>query len=366
MSERKALYYGQMELIPGIVCDGYILDDNTSVLSERGTADLLGMDQKTLEIVRGNWPPIFLKLFTDKDYIMRGNYIKVLAPSPHYGRNIVVYTTMDIETIIRAYATAFVKKGLRKNQLHIGERAVALSIALIRTALDTAIKQACGFSPNIQETAQKHYRDAVRVLKEMGLQCSVPGDIATKKDIATFLKVPESTLSSFLRKYHTEIKPVRLDHATILALGSRAHRMYVAKIAAGMDTEISMEIKKQMFGDLGFCANTQTKSEIQWRQALARAFEGFGLQYNYPIGRYRVDFFVEKLMLVLECNGYAHRYYDPEEEAKREKAITRRYALVRFHHQASWPALVNAILQARPGTTMKVYDSADVCNQPQN
>jgi len=353
-------------LIPGIVCDGYILDDNTSVLSERGTADLLGMNHMTLNIMAGNWPPIFLKSFTDNDYIMAGNLVEVSAPkSRYYGRKIIVYTALDIETIIRAYATAFVKKGLRKNQLHIGERAVTLLITLVRTALDTAIKQACGFSPNIQETAQKYYKDAVRVLKEMGLRCSVPGNIATKKDIATFLKVPESTLSSFLRKYHTEIKPVRLDHATILALGSKAHRMYgykledVAKIAAGMDTEISMEIKKQMFGDLGFCANTQTKSEIQWRQALARAFEGFGLQYNYPIGRYRVDFFVEKLMLVLECNGYAHRYYDPEEEAKREKAITRRYALVRFHHQASWPALVNAILQAKPGTTMKVYDSAE-------
>ena len=300
-----------------------------------------------------------LKTLLEANLKMADEAVEVIAQSsPYKGRKINVYTSSTIEALIQIYTLAFANDTLKENQKHIGKRCSILACALIRTALDTAIKQACGFSPNIQETAQKHYRDA--------------GDIATKKDIAMFLKVPESTLSSFLRKYHTEIKPVRLDHATILALGSKAHRMYgykiedVAKIAAGMDTEISMEIKKQMFGDLGFCANTQTKSEIQWRQALARAFEGFGLQYNYPIGRYRVDFFVEKLMLVLECNGYAHRYYDPEEEARREKAITRRYALVRFHHQASWPALVNAILQAKPGTTMKVYDSADVCNQPQN
>jgi hypothetical protein len=36
MTERKAVYYGQVELIPGIVCDGYVLDDDTAVMSEAG------------------------------------------------------------------------------------------------------------------------------------------------------------------------------------------------------------------------------------------------------------------------------------------------------------------------------------------
>ncbi len=54
MQECKAVYYGQLELIPSIICDVYILDNGTPVMSERGTADLLGMDQKTLKAVRGN------------------------------------------------------------------------------------------------------------------------------------------------------------------------------------------------------------------------------------------------------------------------------------------------------------------------
>jgi len=33
MTERKAVYYGQVELIPCIVCDGYVLDDDTAVMS---------------------------------------------------------------------------------------------------------------------------------------------------------------------------------------------------------------------------------------------------------------------------------------------------------------------------------------------
>ena len=35
MIERKAVYYGQVELIPGIVCDGYVLNDDTAVMSKR-------------------------------------------------------------------------------------------------------------------------------------------------------------------------------------------------------------------------------------------------------------------------------------------------------------------------------------------
>jgi hypothetical protein len=49
MTERKAVYYGQVELIPGIICDGYVLDDDTAVMSERGTADLLSMDHAPLK-----------------------------------------------------------------------------------------------------------------------------------------------------------------------------------------------------------------------------------------------------------------------------------------------------------------------------
>ncbi len=44
MAERKSIYYGQVQIIPGVMCDGYVLNDPTAVLSGRGTADLLNMD----------------------------------------------------------------------------------------------------------------------------------------------------------------------------------------------------------------------------------------------------------------------------------------------------------------------------------
>ena len=76
-----------------------------------------------------------------------------------------------------------------------------------------------------------------------------------------------------------------------------------------------------------------------------------------PVGAYRVDFFVKLLDLALECNGYdCHRYYDPDEERRREQVITRRYGLVRFHHKVSLETLFNGILQAKPGKVIRLYD----------
>ena len=33
MKEPKAVYYGKVELIPGIICDGYVLDDGIAILN---------------------------------------------------------------------------------------------------------------------------------------------------------------------------------------------------------------------------------------------------------------------------------------------------------------------------------------------
>ncbi len=57
MTERKAVHYGPVKLIPDIPCDAYVLDDGTPVMSERGVASLLRMEQKTLKAVRGKLAP---------------------------------------------------------------------------------------------------------------------------------------------------------------------------------------------------------------------------------------------------------------------------------------------------------------------
>ena len=73
MKEPKAIYYGKVELIPGIICDGYVLDDGTAVMSENGVAELLGIKRVPLQRIA---PKL----------------INVVAKnSPYQGRNIVVY-----------------------------------------------------------------------------------------------------------------------------------------------------------------------------------------------------------------------------------------------------------------------------------
>jgi hypothetical protein len=155
-----------------------------------------------------------------------------------------------LNLLIRGYSLALANRKLRVNQRHIGERCVILQSALTRSALEIAIKQACGLSPNIQQTVQQNY---VELIKEFGFTCSFDNEIAIKKDIVNFLKVPESTLNSFLKKHKDEIQPIKLDAATIRANGGKASRMNgynledVSKVALGMDSVIGIELKKRAF-----------------------------------------------------------------------------------------------------------------------
>ena len=118
-----------------------------------------------------NWPPKTLKPFVDKGLSVVPKSVEVVAKnSPHKGRPITVYDSSFIESFIRGYALAFANDVLRPNQRHIGKRCVTLQSALTRSAIDIAIKQACGLSPNIQQTAQKNYIDAVKLIKDFGFK----------------------------------------------------------------------------------------------------------------------------------------------------------------------------------------------------
>lgn len=89
MTERKAVYYGQVELIPGIICDGYVLDDDTAVMSERGTANLLGVDHMLLNRMATNLPSKTLKPFIDEGWSMATTLVKVTARRISYRRGIL-------------------------------------------------------------------------------------------------------------------------------------------------------------------------------------------------------------------------------------------------------------------------------------
>ena len=231
---------------------------------------MLGIDQKALNRLRTNWPIKTLKPFIDNDLPLRTNLVEVIAEnSPHKGVNIAIYGTKEIETLIFAYSMAFVHGKLRENQRHIGKRSVILLKALVITALEVAIRQACDLSANIQAIAQKSYTDIVQLMKESGLKCSVSNEIAIKTDITEYLDIPPSTLNSFLGSHRGEIKPIKLDLATIRKIGSKASRMNgysvqdVGTIALGMDSVVGIGLKEQMFGSVSSLAKFDTKGEIE-------------------------------------------------------------------------------------------------------
>ena len=128
-----------------------------------------------------------------------------------------------------------------------------------------------------------------------------------------------------------------------------------------LEKKWNVHIKKRLFGRIGSFVKPETKEEIQWKKVLAEIFKGFELYFNRKIRAYRVDYFVPAFSLILECNGILHKYYNRQEEEKREKAITKRYALVRFHPKISLEALFNGILQAKVGTVVRLYDLENIC-----
>ncbi|MFK5970272.1 MAG: DUF559 domain-containing protein [Candidatus Marithrix sp.] len=365
IKELQATYYGKVELIPGIKCDGYVLSDGTACLSERGTADLLGMKQAPFQRMTPKWPPKTLKPFIGAVQSMTPKSIKVVAKnSPYQGRNIVTYDSKFIGSFIRGYALALAHHNkLRPNQIHIGERCVILSTSLIDTTIYTAIQQACGLNPNIQKIAQTNYTQVGQAMKDSGLTSSIGNNIYTKKDITNYITVPLSTLNSNIHKLHDDISVINLDRAIIKASGSKAPRMNgynledVGKIVLGMDSVIGIELKKQVFGTVGTLAKLDTKGEIEWQHVLAQVFENLGFNHNYQMGKYKIDFFIKDLNLVLECNGYDnHIYYNDIEEQEREQFIIKNYSLVRFHHLTDWKTLVNGILRTKIGDTTVLYN----------
>jgi very-short-patch-repair endonuclease len=122
----------------------------------------------------------------------------------------------------------------------------------------------------------------------------------------------------------------------------------VEKLAFRMNTVRGIQLKKDLFGEVDGFAHPDTSAEVCWQAVFALVFSGLGFHHNYPLGRYRVDFKVDRLNLVLECNGYEHRYYNAKREQEREQFITQNYSLIRFHNKTSVKALFNAILQTDP------------------
>ncbi len=282
------------------------------------------------------------------DHVRKIKHMVKIGSDACRPQTIYALTRIQTETVIMDFAgpKAREKKFMILQRLHLIEADV------IRGAYEDAKSKALNW-------------DGVSMLKEHGFKCSIEGDVATKKDIANFLKIPESTLSNFLRKY--KIKPTKIELEKIRNAGYKANRLNgyeldkVVKIAFWIDSPKGVNLKGKLLEKIGLTKLTQPRKEIEWREALSIVFKDFGFYTNYPIGKYRVDFFVEKLSLVLECDTEDHIYgYDKEKEKIRENVITKYYAMVRFNSYTPLEELVNGILKVKPNEVIKLYQIINI------
>jgi len=339
-----ATHYGQAEFAFGVLCDVYVLSDGSTVFSERGAANLFGLDQKRLNRMRSNWPPKTLEPFVGKGFHMTVSSVKVVADNcPYKGRAITVYDSKSIETIIRGYALALASNALRANQKHIGKRCSILACALSKSAITTVIQQVCHFTPQVQQTIQQNYQDVTKSILDLGFKCSAGNEIAIKTDMTKFLEVPLSTLNYHLGKHRDVIEPIELDSTTIQSLGSTAHCMNgyhlddVGKIVLGMDSVIGIDLKEQIFGKHSSLDKLEHDGKIKWPQSLARVFAGFTLQQDCVIAGNTVNFVVEEFNLILE-------FENKQSVARKPLLLSQGYHVV--HFKQSWETFLNRLWQS--------------------
>jgi hypothetical protein len=78
----SSLIAGQVELIPGIICDGYVLDD-TAVMGIIGTVKLLSVRYKVLHNIATKGIPKVLEPFIDEGLNIATKTITVVAQNSH-------------------------------------------------------------------------------------------------------------------------------------------------------------------------------------------------------------------------------------------------------------------------------------------
>ncbi len=307
-------------------------------------ADYFGIRHR--DLVGKNIAKLIKEKYLD-DHARKISRMVDIGSSAERSQTIYVLTRHEAEFLIMDFSGP----KARQKKLEILKRLQAIETDVLKGAFDQARQKAATW-------------DGVQLLTDLGFTPSLPNQMATKKDIAHFLGIPESTLATFLAKHTDQITAIKLTKEQIRATGKKANRLNaytqddVFKIAFWMDTEIGKQLKIKVFGDIGVCATPAVKDEVEWKTSLSELFHLLGFKYQYPIGKYVVDFFVEKLGLVLECDRENHRYYDQKGEQERDAYITQFYTLIRFNSQISVATLANRIIRMHempPKAVIKLY-----------
>ncbi|HET6528455.1 MAG TPA: DUF559 domain-containing protein [Balneolaceae bacterium] len=71
--------------------------------------------------------------------------------------------------------------------------------------------------------------------------------------------------------------------------------------------------------------------QILWSEVLrAKKFYGYQFNRQFPIDKYVADFICRKLKLIVEVDGYSHRFKTEEDKDRDERLIELGYIIIRF------------------------------------
>jgi very-short-patch-repair endonuclease len=89
-----------------------------------------------------------------------------------------------------------------------------------------------------------------------------------------------------------------------------------------------------------------TPAEIRlWAEVLrARRFHGYPFNRQYPIGPYIADFVCRQLRLIVEIDGYSHRFKEEEDRERDRALVDLGYRVVRFPEKEVMQHLDNVVL----------------------
>ena len=92
--------------------------------------------------------------------------------------------------------------------------------------------------------------------------------------------------------------------------------------------------------------NNSTKSEIKmWKYLKGKQMYGYDFHRQKPIDEYIVDFFCNKLRLVIECDGYSHEIVEvwEKDQVKTKRLNTLGISVLRFSDNQIWNDIDNVI-----------------------
>jgi very-short-patch-repair endonuclease len=137
------------------------------------------------------------------------------------------------------------------------------------------------------------------------------------KDICVILGLKAKSTSPAVAKLSDNMK----DLATVQTAGGPQKLLVISK--TGLDVIVSKSVK---CGAIEFChaihiETIMTRQEASSLLTITKAFVQLQMMIQYRVGPYRIDLYIPKYKLAVECDEHDHSAYPGQDEAARQTFI---------------------------------------------